>query len=187
MTEQDNLAAVAKQLHQLADDLAAGFVKVGGVVIPVVGAVKIKVKQKVTRDRVKLDVSLVGLLAEEKGSISASSEPVLSRQGSGRAIGQNRRPYEAKKQKKLINSLWKEVVSAVARGRQPDQASTRQLLDICEEYGLAADSRWATQWQQCLTEIKACLAAIKVADFTQARLLVEEVKKLTKQCHGLYK
>lgn len=184
MARQQTLSQVAKQLHHLAEQLAAGIIEVDGSSLPVDKAVKIKVKQKFERHRLKFDLSLVVDLAKSSDHHPVGSPVVSPRAGNK---GHGKRPYEVKRQKKTISALWKEVAMAASKGVGVDQATSRQLLTLCDEYGTGAATAWSVQWQQCLLEIRACLAAMQIGDFGQALIHVETVKRQTKQCHKQYK
>ena len=185
MKENETLTEVAAQLRQIAQQLEEGIIVVSGMNIAIGNAVKIKLKQKLDRHKVKLDMTLLAEMADQGSEGSRVSLPEREeRKGRQRS---KERPFQAKKQKKTINGLWKEVAADIGKGSTPRPATAARLLELCDQYGEGADSAWASLWLQCVEEIKKALAAAEDGDFTQAAEAVARIKAQTKQCHKQYK
>ncbi len=97
------------------------------------------------------------------------------------------RPYEAKKQKKSIGSLWKQVVLDIDNGILSDKGTRTQLLEHCRQYAEGAEASWSGLWQECVGGIEQCLLAAKNGDFNSAQQAVQQVKIRMKSCHKMHK
>ena len=188
MGNNKNLDEIADQLHQLADLLAAGRIEVGGVRLNLSGIAKLKLKQKLEGGKVKVEFSLQADMAEQAVEPAKSTpQDISAPSAEGKGKSKKGRPYEAKKQKKAINSLWKQVCQDINKGNRPDQKICDELRLLAIDYGEGADSQWSDSWQLCLTTVQRAVAAAGQGDFASAAEAVQLVKEQTRQCHKRYK
>lgn len=178
------LADVARELRRIAADLekksfatAAGRITVGEPTF-------LKARSEFKGDSAYFSLSLKMKLAAASDDTSSpkkaapATRPVKPRSsGSG----------EAKKIKKEINRLWKDLRRKIGARETPNPIDSKTLLTLWEEYTLFAEASWSDAWRECKKEIERCLRSAADNEWQEAENSVREIIRLTKECHRQYK
>jgi XXXCH domain-containing protein len=105
----------------------------------------------------------------------------------GKNGGKNSRPYRAKKIKKAMGGLWKELSKAVKSGDRFPPDSSVKLFDLINQYRQLADPEWKEQWEECARAVKDAVSALKAGRIEDASAAIDRANRLTKACHKQYK
>ena len=140
----------------------------------------LKQSLKVKDGRFYLDIQIKGdIIGQER-----EKSPEVSRKKKEKRE-KKKRPYEAKKIKKAMGGLWKNLSRAIRNQEQfPEEA---ELIELLDKYSKLTDPDWDKEWQICDRRVRELLDQTKKGDFTQAQHLIREVNGLIKSCHKIYK
>jgi len=94
---------------------------------------------------------------------------------------------EAKKTKKEISRLWKNLRRQIETREQPNPEDSKRLLKLWEEYTLFTETIWSDAWRSCKGEVERCLRSAANNHWQEAESAVRETLRLTKECHRQYK
>lgn len=102
-------------------------------------------------------------------------------------LPQEKRPYEARKLKRKLSSLWKEIECRLVNNEAPDFIIMNEFSDLVTEYDKMAHSNWFEDWQLFTALIKRLSMAVKNQDFYLAKELSDEINEQVSLCHGKYR
>ena len=178
------LVEIAQELRRIADDLEKQTLNTGTGRIHVGEPTFLKTRSELKNNTAYFSLSIRMDLAgstrkEDHHKKSAKPAAIKKERGSGSG--------EAKKIKKEINRLWKDLRRATETKECPAPADGKELLRLWEEYTLFAEASWADAWKECKNEVMRCLQAAAAGDWTIAQSAVKETLRLTKECHRQHK
>ena len=188
------LDAIAQELGQVVQELKKGKIRVGSSLVQVGDPSFLKTKQKIKDDQVYFTLSFrVPIEGETRAAAPHTKSRTSRDKHPGTEPAKNiKRPSEgsppgAKKLKKEITRLWKDVSKILDEGRSPSRSEANQLTSKCDDYTIHAPSSWADEWQNCCKVVRECMEAAMAGDMNRAQNLVDEVNRQTKACHKKFK
>ncbi|MDH3392494.1 MAG: hypothetical protein OEL66_00690 [Desulfobulbaceae bacterium] len=178
------LADIARELRRIADDLEKQTFATGAGKISVTEPTFFKTRSELKGDKAYFSLSIkMGLgdgtthTPQRKKSAKTKAPAKQRSSGSG----------EAKKTKKEINRLWKNLRRQIEKREQTNPSDSNELLRLWEDYTLFAEPSWSDAWRECKKEVEQCLRSASSNDWQRAETAVKEVIRLTKECHKQHK
>ena len=175
------LAAVAKNLRQIADKLEKGEFTTGAGQVKVGDPSFLKTRSELKDSTAYFSLSIKMELTETKTAKSKTKKTGKAKKPRSSGSG------EAKRVKKEINRLWKSLRRQIEDEEKPDQIDSNSLLKLWEEYTIFAETEWSKAWIECKKEVEKCLRAANAEEWAEAKTAVKEIIRLTKNCHQKHK
>lgn len=172
-------AEVAEVLRLLTDEISHSVLTVSGEKLPLDDVFTFSMKKQLKKGVVSCDFVFQAKISGEIDNIAVGEEKAIKVKRFKASGG--------KKLKKDISRLWKDVSKNISAGLPPSPEIAKELLKICDDYSLHAHSEWFDLWRNCCSEVKSCVNSALSGDFITAVAKINEVNRLTRECHKLYK
>ncbi|MDH4322048.1 MAG: hypothetical protein OEV73_11195 [Desulfobulbaceae bacterium] len=179
------LADIARELRRIADDLEKQRFATGAGLIEVTGPTFLKTRSELKGDSAYFSLSIRMGLADGTGETTPAASP--AREYAPPRKERSSGSGEAKRVKKEINRLWKNLRRQIETRERPNPADGKGLLKLWEEYAIFAEAAWSEQWRGCKSEVERCLRSAAGGDWPEAEAAAGEVLRLTKECHRQHK
>ena len=178
------LSEIAQELRRIADGLENHEFTYGTGRIPIDEPNFLKTRSEIKGDNAYFSLSIRMGIADSTTTDTTRKKPTKpGKAKKQRSSGSG----EAKKVKKEINRLWKNLRRKIEANELPEPAEGKSLLKLWEDYTLFAEASWSDEWRECKGKIEQCLQAANNEQWTEAESTVKEVLRLTKECHRQHK
>ncbi|MDH3360530.1 MAG: hypothetical protein OEL55_06625 [Desulfobulbaceae bacterium] len=178
------LAEIARELRRIADNLEKQEFDIGAGRINVGEPTFLKTRSEFKGDTAYFSLSIKMKTAESAKEEAKQIKPAkASKPKKQRSSGSG----EAKKVKKEINRLWKDLRRKIEAQEKPNQADNKSLLKLWEDYTMFAEAAWSDEWRSCKNEVERCQRAAMNNQWQEAKSAAQEVNRLTKECHRQHK
>ncbi len=180
ITSQD----IAQELTHLSGEFGESQLNIGNINIEIFEVLSFKKALKIKEGEFFLDISIKGKI-KEKEKVGADKSHKDEAKNPVSPSSKSKRPYEAKKIKKVLGAYWKELVKAAQKGIEFKER--QELIDLIERYSQITDERWHQLWVDCAQNIKEILKLMEQGEYGGIAEKVNKVNRQIKSCHKLYK
>ncbi len=171
-----------KMLKNLATEIGAGKVTVGGDTVDLIDPCYVKSRARVREGRLEYQILFEADTAGKEDI--PDSEPGTDKPAAEKARGGKK---GAKAIKKELKGLWKVVLPAIEAGNTPDQQVMQRVIALCNEYDHYVEEAWKQEWEVCKSELGSCFEAAASGNHTEAGEMMGRVKEMIRNCHSRYK
>lgn len=192
-SSSNTLQALAAELEILAADLRSRRVNIDGSSIALGEPLFLKTKQKLKDGQIHYTLTFQAPVSDhkQKPQQGAAAEktahlPVLKRTSTSGTTMEGT-PPDAKRIKKEISRLWKDIGKHLAEGEIPPETLKNNLLKKCDDYCQYTDPAWHDKWLACTKVLKAAMQMATPGKIAEALTLLAEVNTMIKSCHREFK